>query len=172
VITEEDRPAPVPRNDARAEPSLTGAGQLADRIGPARDRHQHRLGRAFGQSANAEREGQGGGNPADTQQRPGSGDAGGKKGRAQRGPQPLGRDDAGLSEDAPDVLVVDERLYQAGAAAQRSGLPAGLQIAGEQGQQLLGVCRSYRLSAVSLIRPGRNSAWAATPKIARAPTLS
>ena len=73
--------------------------------------------------------------PADTPQ---AGDVGGDQGGMQRGPQPFRRDGPRLAERAADVLVVDERLDQAGSAAQRGGLPAGLQIAGEQFQQLLG----------------------------------
>lgn len=54
----------------------------------------------------------------------------------QRGPQPLGRDDAGQAQRAPDVLVVDQRLHQVDPATQRGGAPAGLQVISKQGQQL------------------------------------
>jgi len=36
--------------------------------------------------------------------------SGSDQGRIKHGPEALGRDGAGLSEGAPDVLVVDERL--------------------------------------------------------------
>jgi hypothetical protein len=101
---------------------------------PASDSHQQRLGRAPHLRADPGGKVKVGGDQPQPADPPQPTDIRGDQRGAQGRRQSLGRNGARLAERAPDVLVVDEHLDQAGPAAQRGGLPPGLQVIGQQGQ--------------------------------------